>query len=115
MVLLLYGMFSCFTSVGRNNIEQRRRLAEACRPASEIIAGVAQDANLSANAKIIADLAWPVQIPHSMLVLCQHPRTASCTQRPGRTEKNAASFGKRHNMSQIEITTSDKRHRYVYP
>ena len=73
MVLLLYGIFSCFTSVGRNNIEQRRRLAEACRPASEIIAGVAQDANLSANAKIIADLVWPVQIPHSMLVLCQHP------------------------------------------
>lgn len=59
MVLLLYGIFSCFTSVGRNNIEQRRRLAEACRPASEIIAGVAQTANLSANAKIIADLVWP--------------------------------------------------------
>ena len=59
MVLLLYGMFSCFTSVGRNNIEQRRRLAEACRPASEIIAGVAQIANLSANSKIIADLVWP--------------------------------------------------------
>ena len=73
MVLLLYGIFSCFTSVGRNNIEQRRRLAEACRPASEIIAGVAPDANLSANAKIIADLVWPVQIPHSMLVLCKHP------------------------------------------
>jgi hypothetical protein len=59
VVLLLYGIFSCFTSVGRNNIEQRRRLAEACRPASEIIARVAQTANLSANAKIIADLVWP--------------------------------------------------------
>ena len=83
MVLLLYGIFSCFTSVGRNNIEQRRRLAEACRPASEIIAGVAPDANLSANAKIIADLVWPVQIPHSMLVLCKHPSPRKKKKQPG--------------------------------
>ena len=55
---MLYGIFSCFTSIGRNNIEQRRRLAEACRPASEIIAGDAQTANLFANARIIAGLVW---------------------------------------------------------
>ena len=46
------------TSAGGSNIEQRCKLAQACRPASEIIAGVAQTANLFANARIIAGLVW---------------------------------------------------------
>jgi hypothetical protein len=46
------------TSAGGSNFEQRCKLAEACRPASEIIAGDAQTANLFANARIIAGLVW---------------------------------------------------------